>query len=188
MKNRRRLLGAAAICLVAAAAGAAEPAERTLVIEGVVDAPPEVVWELWTTAKGLRSWMAPHAEIDLRVGGRMRANYDPAGELGDAKTITNTILSYDPGRMLSIKATGLPEGFPYPEAIADMWTVIYLEPLADGRTYVRTVGLGFAEGPSGDRLYEFFERGNSVTLESLQRRAAELRAAAREAAAPAGSR
>ena len=32
---------------------------------------------------GLRSWLAPHAEIDLRIGGLMRANYDSRGALGD---------------------------------------------------------------------------------------------------------
>jgi len=48
-----------------------------IVSEGLVDAPLAQVWAAFTTGEGLRSWMAPHAEIDLRVGGRMLATTTP---------------------------------------------------------------------------------------------------------------
>jgi hypothetical protein len=40
--------------------------------EGIVDASLDRVWAAFTTSDGLRSWLAPNAEIDLRVGGLMR--------------------------------------------------------------------------------------------------------------------
>ncbi len=144
---------------------------KPLVIEGDVDATPAVVWNLFTTKEGLESWMAAHADVDLRIGGVMRAHYDPKGVLGDPRTIGNTILAYEPERMLTIKATGLPEGFPFPTAIASMWTVIYFDSAADSRTHVRIVSLGIPDDEEGKKLYTFFERGNRVTLEHLQKRA-----------------
>lgn len=64
-------------------------ASDSIVTEGVVSAPVAAVWNAWTTTAGLTSWMAPHADIDLRIDGRMRSNYDPKGSLGDPGTIEN---------------------------------------------------------------------------------------------------
>jgi uncharacterized protein YndB with AHSA1/START domain len=48
--------------------------------ERIFDAPIEVVFDAWTTAEVLRewwhvatSWETPHAEVDARVGGAIRA-------------------------------------------------------------------------------------------------------------------
>ena len=35
------------------------------------------------------------------------------GTIGDSNTIENTILAYDPLRMLALKASKFPAGFPY---------------------------------------------------------------------------
>lgn len=64
-----------------------------IINEEIVDAPVENVWAAWSTSDGLRAWLAPHADIDLRVGGLMRTNYNTSGTLGDPQTIENAILS-----------------------------------------------------------------------------------------------
>jgi uncharacterized protein YndB with AHSA1/START domain len=46
-------------------------------LERTYEAPPELVWELWTTAEGIEEWWAPDgfesrvSELDLRPGGRL---------------------------------------------------------------------------------------------------------------------
>jgi uncharacterized protein YndB with AHSA1/START domain len=139
-------------------------------VQDEIDAPVEEVWRAFTTKEGIESWMVPMAEIDLRIGGVMRTNYNAAGRLGDPNTITNTILSYDPMRMLSIKATGAPANFPYKKALENMWTVIYFEPLPSNRTRVRVVGLGYGEDSEAQMMREFFKKGNAITLEHLKKR------------------
>src|SRR3712207_5587081 len=91
--------------------------DNRLVHAGLVAAPVKDVWTAFTTKEGQESWMTAHSEIELKVGGLMRTNYDPKGTVGDPKTIENMIISYDPERMLSIKVTKAPEGFPFPNAI-----------------------------------------------------------------------
>jgi uncharacterized protein YndB with AHSA1/START domain len=140
-----------------------------LIAEGVVDAPVESVWKAWTTNEGLRSWLAPHVSIDLRIGGLMRTNYNAAGVLGDAQTIENTILSFEPERMLSIKVTKAPDDFPFPNAVQDMWTVVYFEPNGETQTKVRVVGMGFGPDEESQRMRAYFERGNADTIEQLKR-------------------
>lgn len=47
------------------------------VLERTVDASPEEVWELWTTAEGIERWWSPDGfttevrSLDLRVGGEL---------------------------------------------------------------------------------------------------------------------
>jgi uncharacterized protein YndB with AHSA1/START domain len=139
-----------------------------IVSEAIIEAPVEAVWAAWSTGAGLREWLAPHAEIEMRIGGLMRTSYNAQATLGDASTIENVVLSFEPGRMLSIRVAKTPEGFPFPNAIQHMWTVIYLEPLDSGRTRIRVVGLGFGPDEEFLRMRDFFQRGNDATLRGLQ--------------------
>ena len=118
-------------------------AADTIVSEGVIDAPVAAVWKAWTTKEGLKSWMAPVADIDLRLDGLMRANYNANGTLDDAASIHNRILAFEPERLLSIRVAKTPEKFPFKADIGAMWTVLHFMPTADGKTHLRVVGLGF---------------------------------------------
>jgi len=147
-------------------------ADRTLVHEAVIAAPVAEVWDAFTTAEGFQSWAVPLAEIDLRVGGSIRSNYNPKGTIGDAGTIVNEILAYEPQRMLSLRNTKAPEGFPNAELFSKTWSVIYLSPVDDlrDRTRVRLVGMGYGEGGAWDDLYNFFKAGNAQTLDALRKK------------------
>ncbi|HEY3138562.1 MAG TPA: hypothetical protein VGL29_21235 [Blastocatellia bacterium] len=39
-----------------------------LVHEGIVDASLDEIWSAFTTKQGLESWMAAHADVDLKLG------------------------------------------------------------------------------------------------------------------------
>ena len=114
--------------------------------------------------------MVAHAEIDLRIGGAMKTCYDQKGTVDGAKAIINTILSYEPMRMLSFKVTKAPQAFPFPHAITNMWTVVYFEAQSDKATRVRGVSLGFGDDDESRKMREFFNRGNAITLDRLQKR------------------
>jgi uncharacterized protein YndB with AHSA1/START domain len=166
----RRMKGVAtALTLISITAAMSGQNTGPVIAEAMVDAPVEAVWKAWTTDEGLRSWLAPHASIDLCLGGLMRANYQPAGELGDAQTIEHTILSFEPDRMLSIKTTKTPQDFPFPLAIQRMWTVVYCEPQGASQTKVRVVSLGFGPDEESQRMRSFFDWGNTQTLEQLKK-------------------
>ncbi len=134
-----------------------------------INAPLDFVWDAFATSKGLAAWMAPLAIIDLRVGGKMLANYHADGKLGDANTIENTILSFDPQRMISLKATKPPASFPFKDAIAKTWSVMYFEALSPRRTSIRIVGMGYDESEQSQRMRSFFKMGNDWTLKELNK-------------------
>jgi uncharacterized protein YndB with AHSA1/START domain len=162
----RKLLIVIATILAAAPALAHE---RTLRHEGVVHASADDLWRFWTTAEGWKKLGIAHADVEIKIGGQIRTNYNPEGTIGDDGTITNTILAYEPGRMLSFKPTA-PKNAPPPvqEICKTGWSVLRFEPLSPTTTRVSISMMGFGEGELYDQAYAFFDRGNAYTLSKLQ--------------------
>src|SRR5437667_12753163 len=92
--------------------------EKTLItIQAVINAPIEKVWEGWTTPQHITKWNnasddwhTPHAENDLRVGGkflsRMEAKdgsfgFDFGGVYDEVKT--NELIAYTIGTSRKVK-------------------------------------------------------------------------------------
>ena len=169
MKNTALAVSFVFILLLSPDLSRAQDSSR-LIHEGVVNAPADQVWAAFTTKEGIESWMAAHASIDLKIGGTMKTQYDPTGTVDDAKAIWNTIISYEPGRMLSFRVTKAPDSFPFPNAIKGMWTVVYFIAESDKTAFVRVVSMGFGSDDESKKLREFFNRGNAVTLQRLQKR------------------
>ncbi len=140
-----------------------EPISYVATIEAKLDA----AWEAFATGKGWESWNVAHAEVDLRNGGKIRTTYSKTATLGDESTIENTILSYDPKRMISFRVTRFPKRFPFPKAVESMWTVIYFEPVSESKTKVTVRTMGFTSDGESQKMREFFVRGNKITMDAL---------------------
>src|SRR5678815_2572921 len=136
------------------------------VTEGFVNAPIAEVWRIFTTSEGFKITGAAQAAVDLRIAGEIRSHYDPKGTLGDAETIVNEILAYEPERMLAIRIKQAPASFPHRDAVAGTWTVIYFNPAGD-MTQVRMVGLGYDDSPASQAMRKFFAEGNRWTLDHI---------------------
>ncbi len=158
------------LIVVALFGSAVHANDRVLEYETIVNAPLPDVWDAFTTKKGIESWMVPVAEIDLRIGGTLKTSYDPDGVIGDDHTITHSILSYEPQRMLSMKVIGCPTDFEYSDLIKQTWSVIEFEDLDSTRTRVRMASLGYGEGAEWEQMLAFFEKGNAWTFEQLKKK------------------
>lgn len=145
-------------------------AERMLCVEADVPAGAREVWALWAESDQLRTWMAPVAAIDLRPGGLMEAAYNPAGRLGDDANVLNRVVALAPAQSLTIQVERAPPGFPHPDEVRELQTMIELTPVSDGVTRVRVSMTGYREGAAYDELYAFFARGNAWTLQKLHER------------------
>ena len=161
------LLGAL-LCVAWLSMGqSAQAAEPPQVTEGFINTTAAEVWRIFTTAEGYKQTGAAQAEVDLRIGGTIRAHYDPQGRLGDPKTIVNEVLAYEPERMLALRIKQAPADFAWPDAIAGTWTVIYLTPAGDNMTQVRIIGLGYTDQPQSQAMRKFFAEGNRWTLDHI---------------------
>jgi uncharacterized protein YndB with AHSA1/START domain len=163
---------AAAIVVTLSGAPSALPAaagEDPVVNEAVIDGSADEIWRLITTKRGMESWMVPHADVDLRVGGFVRTNHAPDGKIGDTRTVTNRILALQPKQKLSFQIAELPEGIPMIASLLGTWYEIQLKPLTRAQTRVRCVGRGFPGGPAGFAARAFADRGNEWALQQLQK-------------------
>lgn len=142
-------------------------ADQPLVSHAVIDAPVADVWKAFTTTEGIKSWMVAEGDFDLRIGGKMRTGYQPGTDLNGPSAIENTVLAFDPERMLTIRNTKAPEKFPFKDAIGKVWTVIYFEPVGESRTKVIIRMIGYQHGEEFAKMKAFFKRGNQQTLDGL---------------------
>ena len=123
-----------------------------VIIERIIDAPPDEAFELLTQPERLRRWQALSASIDLRVGGEYRFTIVP-GSIAEG-----TVTEIDPGRRLRL-TWGWHGSEDLPPGASEL--LIELEPL-DDRTLVRfshggldeaqAVGHGEGWNHYGDRL------------------------------------
>jgi uncharacterized protein YndB with AHSA1/START domain len=115
-----------------------------------IAAPPSTVWRWLATEEGLRQWMLPGIEIDLRLGGAFRA-------LGsDGETwISGRVLEIVPEGRLVLSWLEEDSGWEHPARL-----VIALKPTAAG-TRVKLVHDGFAGigKPTWEATEQAYERG-----------------------------
>jgi uncharacterized protein YndB with AHSA1/START domain len=135
--------------------------------EGFINAPLAEVWQLFTTADGLRRAGVAHAEVDLKIGGMIRTHSDPKGQLGDDETTVYRVLAFDPQRMLTLRIEHAPVSLPGREAASDVWTVVYFSAAGEGMTQVRIVELGHTDEPASRALRQHLEATNRTLLAQL---------------------
>jgi uncharacterized protein YndB with AHSA1/START domain len=148
---------------------AASADEVSFVNEGVVEAPVEEVWKVFATSEGYKVLGPALAEVDLRLGGTIRSRYRADGTLGDAETIENTILAYEPPTMMAMRITRTPASFPFKDAWKSTWTVLTLAPVDGGKTLLRAASLGFGADEESVAMQRFFEAGNQSVIANVQR-------------------
>jgi uncharacterized protein YndB with AHSA1/START domain len=170
-------LSALLLLFLSAIVQSQQPAtSESFVTERKQKGPIYEVWKTWSTSEGWKSLGVALADVDFRLGGLIRTRYGGDGSLGDAETIENEILAFEPPRMIAFRIHKTPASFPFKEAWKQTWTVLTLTPLPDGRTHARAASLGYGKDPESIAMREFFERGNARTFDilaaNLERRAA----------------
>lgn len=142
--------------------------ELVLIQEFMVEAPVESVWNAYTTKEGWESWAVPLAEIDLRVGGTIKTNYNPNGQIGDSTTIITHIINYVPYKLITLQAE-ITDNFPdFMKKEADnFYNVIIFDENGPGSTTVSSYGIGYKNTPKYLGLLNYFIPANEGTLLKL---------------------
>jgi uncharacterized protein YndB with AHSA1/START domain len=145
--------------------------ERVLRLEIVIpNVTTKQVWEAASTSDGLRGWVAPVTEVEMKTGGHYYTNYNPAAKIGDEGTIYNTVLTYVPLEMVAIHVKLGPRIFPESVANADRLSAIMEFKGTDGGVRVFETMTGWQSGEDWDKVYKFFQTGNAYVLGQLYKR------------------
>ena len=100
--------------------------QTTITVETIVQAPTGKVWEFWTKPEHITHWAfasddweAPHAENDVRVGGKFKTvmaakdksdRFDFTGAYTNVKKHQLIEYDMDDGRHVKVEFAELPEG------------------------------------------------------------------------------
>lgn len=143
---------------------------RVMQLSLILPANPERLWWALTTSEGFRTWAAPVAFVDFKLGGFIESSYNAKAQQGDASNIRNEIMAFVPLRMLAIRNRQAP-----PNALFDaatfqkMHTVILLDVVDDQHTRMTLTQPGFENDALFDGVYKHFEAGNRWTLQQLHK-------------------
>jgi uncharacterized protein YndB with AHSA1/START domain len=162
-----KMLIIVAASFIAVLCASATPNGGILTTEAVVEAPVADVWKAWTEREQIENWMVGKTEFELKVGSTWKTSYSKDSNLNDDSSIHHTVLAFDPERMFSFRTVKTPKGFPFPEALAKTWCVVYFDPIGKGRTRVTLKMLGYDDTDDSKKMRAFFERGNKATLDAL---------------------
>ena len=152
---------------LALAASAAIGAERAIDKEVVVAAPIESVWQAWTTRAGIRTFFAPDAEVDARVGGAFHIHINPFAEPGMKGADDMRYMALQPPTMLSFDWNAPPS---LPEVRAQRTFVVVRLAALDARsTRVTLHHTGWGSGGQWDETYAYFDRAWGSVLGNLKK-------------------
>ncbi|MGQ0642403.1 MAG: SRPBCC family protein [Gemmatimonadaceae bacterium] len=149
---KRQLLAA---ILASSAVSTAEAQDRQIRLEVVVPARPAVVWALWTTSEGVKSFFAPASNIDLRVDGLYEIFFMPSAPTGLKGADGMRLLVVEPYQRLAFTWNAPPD---LPEVRAQRTVVIVdLKPVGRDSTAVVLRHLGWGTGPKWDAALAYFD-------------------------------
>ncbi len=134
----------------------------------VVNVALDSVWNAYTTKKGFESWATSIADIDFKINGVIKTNYNKDGNIGDESTITLHIINYIPKRMLTLQAE-LTKNFPefMKEDEKDLFNMILFEEISTSKTKVISYGIGYKKNEEYMSLMKFFIQGNEKSYLNL---------------------
>ena len=155
-------------------------AQQSVVMERTLDAPIDLVWQMWTDPEHFKAWYGPTgasipvAEMDVRVGGKRLVAMEmetPNGPMKmwfvgkylevvpDERLVYSESMSDENGNVMSPSDMGMPEGHPETTEV-----IVQLEGIS-GRTKMVMTHVGVPAGSPG-------EGGWAMAFDELSARAA----------------
>lgn len=161
-----KLLATTALLLCAAFQSPAT--ERAVDKEIIVPAGVDAVWQAWTTSDGIKTFFAPDALVEPRVGGAFRIHVDPGAEPGSKGADDMRILAIQPKKMLSFDWNAPPS---LPQARQQRtFVIVRLHPVDAKTTRVTLHHTGWGDGGEWDQAYQYFDRTWGHVLAALKTR------------------
>jgi uncharacterized protein YndB with AHSA1/START domain len=158
--------------------------DRTILLEATVAAPPAEVFQLWTSAEGIKKFFAPDARVDAEVGGRYQVMFAPAKDPeGDSHgTKGARILKLVPDKELAFEwitfagdellgRNAPPYAPPAERNVRPLptWVEIAFDAVEGepNQTHVRFAHYGFRDGEKWEQSYRWFGHAWKGVLDEL---------------------
>lgn len=138
--------------------------------EVTVEADAQTVWDLFTTKKGVETWITPFADIDFRNGGIGETSYNPKAKKGDEENILYRYKNIKPLMSYESSLVRPPKNNPYGAVLMDLDNKVSLQDLGDGKLKVSIEMIGWLDNEEHKKVKAFFVQGNSWYCDRLIKR------------------
>lgn len=164
--KRSRLF--AAWMRAASASGLARASERSVDVQVEIAASLDDAWDAWTTRDGIKSFFAPDADVDPRVGGAFHIYMDPLAAPGSKGADEMRFMALQPKRMISFDWNAPPH-------LAQVrpqrtFVVVRFEPVSAQLTRVTLHHTGWGDGGEWDKAFDYFRSAWPQVLGNLKKR------------------
>lgn len=167
----KRLIVLSMLAWMLCGSGRCAAAEAAIEKSIEVPAGVEQVWEAWTTREGVRSFFAPDAVIDARVGGAFQIHFNPFAPAGERGADDMRYLALQPRQMVSFDWNAPPS---LPQARQQRtFVIVRMEPIDATNTRVTLHHTGWGRGGEWDKAFAYFDRAWGFVLGNLKKRFAE---------------
>jgi uncharacterized protein YndB with AHSA1/START domain len=137
--------------------------------EVIVDASAEQVWNAWTTTEGVKSWFAPGANIEPKVGGAYEIFFAPDEPAGQRGADGMRILLFQPQSALAFTWNAPAKFGERRNQLTHV--IVRLYPISEKQTRVTLTHSGFGLGAEWDAVRAYFDGAwSQVVLPRLQAR------------------
>ncbi|MBS0536577.1 MAG: SRPBCC domain-containing protein [Proteobacteria bacterium] len=135
--------------------------------DAVIDAPTDKVFQAWTTAEGIRSFLDIDSKVELRVGGPFELYFgDTTAPEGQRGSEGCQVLCFIPGRMLSFSWNAPPK-FAAERARRSCVTLLF-SPVDHDKTHVELTQSGFGTGGQWPQVHQYFSSAWPQVLDALK--------------------
>jgi len=144
--------------------------ELMLKQEVVINISVDNVWKAFTEPEQWKKWATPVVQMDFRINGTIKSNYDSNAKIGDKGTITLHIPFYIPKKQIVMQAE-IADNFPEfaKGEEKNLYTVNEFQQISDQQTKVIIYGIGYRNDPRWQELLHFFIQGNEMMLNNLKK-------------------
>lgn len=150
------------------AAGMGLANERAINATVTVTAPIAEVWNAWATQQGVKTFFAPDAVVEPKVGGLYEMHMNPYAAPGEKGADGMRILALQSPIMLSFTWNAPPH---LPEARKQRtFVVVRLAANGERETIVNLHHTGWGSGGEWDKAYDYFAKAWPSVLANLKKR------------------
>jgi uncharacterized protein YndB with AHSA1/START domain len=157
--------------------------EKEVILEKLIDAPREKVWQAWTDPEMLKQWWGPknvsipECEVDLRVGGKFYIVMEATEGMGQYKGVKWPMEAkftfVEPNERLSYDAEAWTEGTKEETTINQTTDLMLTEEdglsAQAGKTKVKVIAVIRKAGPGAKMAVEGMKYGFTEQLEKLEK-------------------
>lgn len=134
--------------------------EYSIVVNGSI----QEVWDMYSSAKAMKTHVAPVMEVEFVNGGKWEASYQLGAHIGDSANFINEIVNIIPYKSITTKGVRAPYDV---EALKSLRSTLLFDDLGNNRVKVSAITTGWMQVVDANYRKKVFDISGPANAEIL---------------------